>query len=254
MKIVVVGGTGLIGSKLVEKLLPPGHIVIPASPQTGIDSITGEGIMDALKDADIVVDVSNSASLGDQSVSDFFKRSTINLLTAGAYAGVKHHVAISVVGADRLPDSAYLRAKMAQEELIKESGVPYSIVRSTQFFESAGRIAQDATIGEEVYISPAAFQPIASEEVVAVLTDIINEEPLNTTIEVAGPVLMPMYEFIRYYLDVTEDPRQLVMDEHALYFGTELNDESLVPGENPLLGKIKYEDWFSARLTGNPVI
>jgi uncharacterized protein YbjT (DUF2867 family) len=248
MKIVIVGGTGLIGSKLVNKLLQLDHIVIPASPQTGINTITGEGLNEALKDADVVVDVSNAPSFQGKTVSDFFKRSTINLVTAEAYAGVKHHIAMSVVGAERLPDSGYFRAKLEQEELVKECGIPYSILRSTQFFELADRIARAGTIGEEVFISPAAFQPIASDEIISVLTDIVHGAPLNDTIEIAGPVLMPMYEFIRYYLNATEDSRRLVMDEHALYFGAELNDESLVPGENARLGKIKYEDWFSTQL------
>jgi uncharacterized protein YbjT (DUF2867 family) len=248
MKIVVVGGSGLIGSKLVDKLRQLDHTVIAASPQSGINTITGEGLQEALKNTDVVVDVSNSPSFEDKAVLDFFRRSTINLVTAAAYAGVKHHIAMSVVGADRLPDSGYLRAKMAQEEMIKISGIPYSILRSTQFFEFAGRIAQAGTIGEEVHISPAAFQPIASDEVVVALADIVHGAPLNDTVEVAGPVAMPMYEFIRYYLNATEDSRQLVADEHALYFGAELNDESLVPGENPRLGKIKYEDWFTTQL------
>lgn len=248
MKIVVIGGTGLIGSKLVSKLSQLDHTVIPASPASGIDTITGEGLNGALNGADVVVDVSNSPSFEDKAVLDFFQRSTMNLLTAGAYAGVKHHIAMSVVGSDRLPDSGYLRAKIAQEDLIKESGIPYSILRSTQFFEFAGRIAQSGTIGEEVHISPAAFQPIVSDEVVSALADIVLGTPLNGTIEVAGPVRMPMSEFIRYYLDTTEDSRQLVPDVHALYFGAELNDESLVPGENPRLGKIKFEDWFSNQL------
>ncbi len=248
MKIVVIGGTGLIGSNLVNKLLRHDHTVVAASPASGVNSVTGEGLSEALKNTDIVVDVSNSPSFEDKAVLDFFQRSTMNLLTAEAYAGVKHHVAMSVVGAERLPQSGYLRAKIAQEELIKESGMPYSILRSTQFFEFAGRIAQAGTTGEEVHISPAEFQPIASDEVVSVLAEISLGAPLNTTVEVAGPVRMPMYEFIRYYLNATEDPRRLISDEHALYFGAELNDGSLVPGDNPRLGKIKYEDWFRAQL------
>ncbi|MBV4355860.1 SDR family oxidoreductase [Pinibacter aurantiacus] len=248
MKIVVIGGSGLIGSKLVNSLLQLGHTVIPASPQYGIDTITGEGLGEALKGADVVVDVSNSPSFEDRAVLGFFKRSTVNILTAAIYAGVKHHVAISVVGADRLPDSGYLRAKIAQEELIKESGIPYTILRSTQFFEFAGRIAEAATIGDEVYISPAGFQPIAADEAVSALAEIAVNAPTNDTVEIAGPVCMPMYEFIRYYLTEIEDSRQLVMDEHARYFGAELTDESLVPGETALLGKIKYEDWFQKQL------
>jgi len=244
MKITVIGGTGLIGSKLVNKLRQLDHTVVPASLETGVNSITGEGLKEALKNADIVVDVSNSPSFEDKAVMDFFRTSTMNVLTAAIYAGVKHYVALSVVGSDRLPDSGYLRAKVAQEELIRDSGIPYSILRSTQFFEFAARIAQAGTIGEEVHIPPAAFQPIAGDEVVAALADVVLGEPVNAIVEVAGPVRMPMYDFIRYYLDATEDSRQLVMDAHSRYFGAELNDESLVPGENPRLGKTKYEDWF----------
>jgi uncharacterized protein YbjT (DUF2867 family) len=169
-----------------------------------------------------------------------------------ANKGVKHHVALSVVGTDRLPDSGYFRAKLVQENLIKVSGIPYSILRSTQFFEFAGRIAQSATIGLEVHISPALIQPIASDEVVSALADIVLGAPINAIVEVAGPVRMPMYEFIRYYLDKTGDPRQLVKDTHSRYFGAELDDESLVPGENLRLGKIKYENWLSSQLVKEP--
>ncbi len=248
MKIVVVGGTGLIGSKLVDKLRQLDHIVIAASPTTGIDTITGEGLQEAMQDTDVVVDVSNPPSFKDKTVMDFFQRSTLNLLTAGVYSGVKHHIAMSIVGADRLPESGYLRAKLAQEALIQGARIPYSILRSTQFFEFAGRIAQAGTIGEEVYISPAAFQPIAADEAVSALTDLVLGAPLNAIAEVAGPVRMPMYELIHYYLNAIEDSRQVVEDEEALYFGAKLNDASLVPGDNPRLGKIKYEDWFHAQL------
>jgi len=210
--------------------------------------LTGEGLEEALKNADVVVDVSNSPSFEDKAVLDFFRQSTINLLRAEAYSGVKHHVALSVVGTDRLPKSGYLRAKFAQEVLIKESGRPYSVLRSTQFFEFADKIARGATMGNEVHVSTAEFQPIASDEVVDALSDIVIGKPLNAFAEVAGPVRMPMSEFIRYYLDTMEDSRQLVPDEHALYFDTELNDESLVPGENPRLGKIRYEDWLKTQL------
>jgi uncharacterized protein YbjT (DUF2867 family) len=248
MKIIVIGGSGLIGSKLVDKLSRFDHTVISASRQSGINTITGAGLNEIMEDAEVVVDVINARSMEGRAVLDFFRRSTINLLSAEAYAGVKHHIALSIVGTDRLPDSSYFQAKLAQEELIKLSGIPYSILRSTQFYELAGRIAQAGTIGDEVFISPVAFQPVAAEEVVEVLTDISLGSPLNATSEIAGPVQMPMYEFIRYYLTNTEDPRQLVMDTHARYFGTELTDESLVPGINPRLGKIKYEDWFTYQL------
>ena len=248
MKIVVIGGTGLIGSKLVYKLSQLGHIVIPASPQSGVNTITGEGLSEALKDADVVVDVSNSPSFEDNAVMDFFKRSTANLLTAAEYANVKHYVALSIVGTDRVPGSGYLRAKVAQEELIRLSGLPYTILRSTQFFEFAAAIAKGGTIGNEVHISTGTIQPIASDETVAALADVVINAPLNAAIEVGGPERMPMSEFIRYYLTATDDSRQLIPDEHALYFGAALNDTSLVTGENARLGKIKYEDWFTAQL------
>jgi len=247
MKIVVIGGSGLIGSKLVNKLRQLDHTVISASPATGINTITGEGLKEALKETDVVVDVSNSPSFEDNAVMEFFKTSTGNLLTAETHAGVRHHVAVSVVGAERLPASGYLRAKVAQEELIKRSGVPYTILHSTQFFEFAPGIANSGTIGQEIHISTGAVQPIASDDVVDALSDIVIGPPLNTTVEVAGPVRMTMSEFIHHYLDLTEDSRKLVADEHALYFGTELNDE-LVPVENSRLGKISYEDWFNTQL------
>jgi len=248
MKIVVIGGSGLIGSQLVSKLSQPDHIVIAASPASGVDTITGEGLNEALKDADVVVDVSNSPSFEDKAVMDFFQKSTMNLLTAATYAEVKHYVALSVVGTDRLPGSGYLRAKYAQEELIRLSGIPYSILRSTQFFEFAGRIAQAATVGNEVHISTGSIQPIASKETVAALADIVINKPVNAIVEVGGPERMPMSEFIRYYLNATEDARQLVADEHAQYFGVALNETSLVTGENARIGKIKYEDWFRTQL------
>ena len=248
MKITVIGGTGLIGSKLVNKLRQLGNTVISASPDSGVNTITGDGLSEALKDTDVVVDVSNSPSFEDKAVMDFFQRSTMNLLTAATYAKVKHYIALSVVGTDRLQGSGYLRAKFAQEELIRESGISYTILRSTQFFEFAGRIAQSATIGNEVHISTGAIQPIASDETVAALTDIAINSPLNTTVEVGGPERMPMSEFIRHYLNTTSDSRQLIADEHALYFGTEINDDSLVPNKYARLGKIKYENWLSTQL------
>jgi uncharacterized protein YbjT (DUF2867 family) len=248
MKIVIIGGSGLIGSKLVNKLHQLAHTVISASPDSGVNTVTGEGLSEALRDADVVVDVSNSPSFEDKAVMDFFQRSTMNLLTAATYAKVKHYIALSVVGTDRLQGSGYLRAKFAQEELIRESGISYTILRSTQFFEFAGRIAQSATIGNEVHISTGAIQPIASDETVAALTDIAINSPLNTTVEVGGPERMSMSEFIRYYLNTTGDSRQLITDEHALYFGTEINDDSLVPNKYARLGKIKYENWLSTQL------
>jgi uncharacterized protein YbjT (DUF2867 family) len=247
MKIVVIGGTGLIGSKLVNKLHQLNHRVISASPESGVNTITRKGLNEALKDTDVVVDVSNAPSFQDKEVMDFFQTSTTNLSIAARLAKVKHYVALSIVGTDRLPGSGYLRAKLTQEELIKRSGIPYSILRSTQFFEFAGRIAQEGTIGNEVHVSTGTIQPIASDETVAALADIVVNPPLNTTIEVGGPLRMPMSEFVGYYLTATQDPRKLIADEHAYYFGVELNDDSLVTGENARLGKIKYEDWFNTQ-------
>jgi uncharacterized protein YbjT (DUF2867 family) len=248
MNITVIGGTGLIGSQLVNRLRRLDHTVIPASPESGVNTITGEGINEALKDADVVVDVSNSPSFEDKAVMDFFQKSTTNLLAAARRARVKHYVALSIVGTDRFPGSGYLRAKAAQEELIRKSGIPYSILRSTQFFEFAGRIAKEGTTGNEVHISTGIFQPVASSETVAALADIVISPPLNATVEVGGPERMPMSEFIRYYLTTTEDSRQLIPDEHTLYFGAEVNDTSLCTGENARIGKIKYEDWLSKQL------
>jgi uncharacterized protein YbjT (DUF2867 family) len=247
MKIVVIGGSGLIGSKLVNKLRQLDHEVIAASPASGVNTITGEGLDEALKDAQVVVDVANSPSFEDKAVMEFFRTSGQNLLSAEATAGVSHHIALSIVGTDRLPDSGYLRAKLAQEELIRRSGIPYTILRSTQFFEFAGGIAQSGTIGNEVHISTGAIQPIASDDVVAALTDITLGVPQNGIIEIAGPVRMPMDQFIGIYLDATDDPRRLIADKHARYFGTELDDQSIVPGENAHLGKIRYENWLSTQ-------
>lgn len=248
MKIVVIGGTGLIGSKLVNKLSRANHTVVSASPESGVNTITGEGLKEVLKDADVVVDVSNSPSFEDKAVMDFFQKSTRNLLTAATYAKVRHYVVLSVVGTDRLPGSGYLRAKLSQEELVKGSGISYTILRSTQFFEFAGRIAKEGTVGNEVHISTGLIQPIASDETVAALADIAINSPINATVEVGGPVRMPMSDFIGYYLTASEDSRQLVADEHAHYFGVELDDTALVTGENARLGKIKYEEWFSNQM------
>jgi uncharacterized protein YbjT (DUF2867 family) len=248
MKILVIGGTGLIGSKLVNNLRNLQHNVTAASPETGVNTITGKGLADALESADVVVDVSNSPSFDDNAVLDFFRTSTTNIIAAASRAGVKHYVAMSVVGSDRMPDSGYLCAKIAQEELIKASGLPFTILRSTQFFEFVPRIIQTATTGNEVHISPAAFQPIAASEVVEALAETVVGTPVNGVVEVAGPVRMPMYEFVRYYLNATSDSRELIKDSSARYFGAELNEESLVPGNNPRSGKTRFEDWLTSQL------
>jgi uncharacterized protein YbjT (DUF2867 family) len=245
MKIVVIGGSGLIGTKLVRRLRQKGHEVVAASPNSGVNTITGEGLAEALAGAQVVVDVANSPSFEDRAVLEFFETSGRNLLAAEAKAGVKHHVALSVVGSDRMPDSGYLRAKMAQEHLIKASKIPYTIVRSTQFFEFVNGIAQSATVGQTVRLSPAHLQPIASDDVVAALADATQGAPVNGMIEIAGPERIPLDELARRFLRATKDTRQVVADAHARYFGAELNDRSLTPGDSPRLGSIRFDDWLS---------
>jgi len=245
MKIVVIGGSGLIGTKLVNNLRQRGHEVVAASPSSGVNTLTGEGVAKALEGAQVVVDVANSPSFEDKAVMEFFETSGRNLLAAEAATGVSHHVALSVVGADRLPASGYLRAKMAQENLIKASRIPFTIVRSTQFFEFVKGIAQSATEGQTVRLSPGLMQPIASGDVAAALTDVVVGKPMNGTVELAGPERIRMDEFVRRFLSATGDARKVTTDVHALYFGTELNDQSLVPGNNPRLGPTHYEDWLN---------
>jgi uncharacterized protein YbjT (DUF2867 family) len=248
MKIVVIGGSGLIGTKLVSILRQKGHEVVAASPNSGVNTITGEGLADALAGSQVLVDVANSPSFEDRAVLEFFKTSGRNLLAAEAAAGVRHHVALSVVGTDRLPDSGYLRAKLAQEKLIKASKIPYTIVRSTQFFEFVNGIAQSGTIGQTVRLSPAILQPIASDDVAAALADATLGAPVNGTIEIAGPERIPLDELVRRYLSANQDQRQVVADTHARYFGAEINDQSLTPRDNPRLGSIHFEDWLGRTL------
>ena len=245
MKIVVIGGSGLIGTKLVSRLRQKGHEVVAASPNSGVNTITGEGLADALAGAQVVVDVANSPSFEDRAVLEFFQTAGRNLLAAEAAAGVRHHVALSVVGTDRLPDSGYLRAKLAQENLIKASKIPYTIVRSTQFFEFLNGIAQSSTVGQTVRLSPALLQPIASDDVAAALADATLGAPVNGTIEVAGPERLPLDELARRYLSAIQDRRQVVGDAKARYFGTVINDQSLTPGDNARLGSIRFDDWLS---------
>jgi uncharacterized protein YbjT (DUF2867 family) len=245
MKIVVIGGTGLIGTKLVNNLRRRGHEVLAASPKSGVDTFTNEGLAEALTGAQVVVDVANAPSWEDKAVMEFFQTAGRNLLAAESTAGVRHHVALSIVGADRLPASGYLRAKVAQENLIKASGIPFTIVRSTQFFEFAKGIIQSATEGQTVRLSPALFQPIAADDVAAALTGLALAEPLNGTIEIAGPKPIRMDEFARRFLSATRDPRKVTADVHAQYFGTELNDQSLIPGDNARLGPTHFADWLS---------
>jgi uncharacterized protein YbjT (DUF2867 family) len=245
MKIVVIGGTGLIGSKLVALLRQRGHEVLAASPDSGVNTLTGEGLAAALAGAQVVVDVANSPSFEDDAVMKFFETSCRNLLTAEAAAGVGHHVALSVVGADRLPDSGYLRAKVAQEKLIKASKIPYSILRSTQFMEFGGRIADAASDGNMVRVPAALIQPIVSDDVVAVLADIALGAPVNGTVEVGGPERFKFEEFVTRALSVKNDKRKVVVDAHARYFGTEVGEESLVTSDpKARIGKTRLSAWL----------
>ena len=244
MKIVVIGGTGLIGSKVVSNLRQKGHEVIAAAPNTGVNTITGEGLPEALSGTQVVVDLANSPDFSDNAVMTFFKTSGTNLVAAEKAAGVQHHVALSVVGSDRLPDSGYLRAKLVQEELVKTSGIPYTIIRSTQFFEFLGGIAQSATDGQIVRLSPAHLQPVASDDVAALVTKVALAAPANGTIELAGPERIGLDDLVRRYLAAKNDTRKVVADIHARYFGAELNDKSLTPGDNPTIGAISFDTWL----------
>ena len=245
MKIVVIGGTGLIGTKLVNKLRQSGHEVVAASPASGVNTITGEGLAEALAGAQVVVDVANSPSFEDKAVLEFFETSGRNLLAAEAAAGVGHHIALSVVGTDRLQGSGYFRGKMAQENLIKASKIPYTIVRSTQFFEFMGGIAQSGTVGQTVHLSPALVQPIVSDDVADAMADVTLGAPVNGTIEIAGPERVRLDELVGRFLRATQDPREVITDVHARYFGIELNDQSLTPGDNPRIAPTRFEDWLS---------
>ncbi len=245
MKIVVIGGTGLIGSKLVNRLRQLSHEVVAASPNTGVNTLTGEGLAEALAGAQAAVDVTNSPSWEDKAVMDFFVTSTRNQLAAEAAAGVGHHVALSVVGTDRLLASGYFRAKMAQEELIKTSGIPYTILRATQFFEFVSGIAQSATDGQTVRLPSALMQPIFSDDVAAALADIALGAPVNGMVEVAGPEQIRLDELVRRYLTASKDARKVVTDAHARYYGLEVNDRSLTPGENPRIGQTHFDDWLA---------
>ena len=245
MKIVVIGGSGLIGKKLVKLLGERGHEVVAASPSTGVNAVTGEGLAEALTGARVVVDVANAPSWEDKAVLEFFETSGRNLLAAEAAAGVTHHVALSVVGTERLLESGYFRAKMAQERLIKASRIPYTIVRATQFFEFVGGIAQFSTEGQTVRLPPALMQPIASDDVAAILADVATGEPLNGMVEMAGPEPIRMDELVRRYLTATRDARTVATDPNARYFGIEVNDQSLTPGDNPRIGPTRFEEWLS---------
>ena len=250
MKIVVIGGSGLIGTKLVKILRDDGHEVLAASRASGVNTLTGEGLADALAGAAVVVDVANSPSFEDHAVLEFFETAGRNIHAAEAAAGVGHHVALSVVGTDRLQASGYFRAKLAQENLIKASKIPYTIVRATQFFEFVGGIAESATDGETVRLPPALMQPIVSDDVAAILADIAVGKPLNATIDIAGPEPIRMDDLVRQFLAAaSRDPRKVTTDPNAGYFGTPVNDESLTPGPNPRLGPTRFGEWLTRRRT-----
>src|SRR5437763_16040382 len=245
MKIVVIGGTGLIGTKVVKNLREKGHEAVAASPSEGINSVTGEGLAEALVGAQVVVDVANAPSWEEKAVLAFFETSGRNLLAAEAAAGIGHHVALSVVGTDRLLAGGYFRAKMTQENLIKASPIPYTIVRATQFFEFVGGIAQAATEGQTVRLPPVLMQPIVSDDVAAVMAEAALAEPLNGTVELAGPEPIRQDELVRQFLNATGDARTVITDPKALYFGITVNDQSLTPGDHPRLGPTRFEDWLS---------
>jgi len=245
MKIVIIGGTGLIGSKTVERLRSKRHEVLAASPNSGVDTITGKGLAEALAGAEVVLDLANSPSFEDKAVLEFFQTSGRNLLKAAAAAGVKHHIALSIVGMERLQGSGYMRAKMAQEQLIKASGIPYTIVHSTQFHEFMAGIAQSGTSGQMVHLSPAYVQPIASDDVADVMAEVALGAPVNGTIEIGGPEKIRLTDIVTRLLKATNDPRQVITDPHARYFGVELEDNSRVTGAKARLGRIRFDDWLS---------
>jgi uncharacterized protein YbjT (DUF2867 family) len=252
MKIVVIGGTGLIGSKLTATLRGMDHKVVAASPDSGVNTLTGEGLSEALAGAQVVVDVANSPSFEDAAVMTFFETSTRNLLAAERLAGVSHHVALSVVGTDRLQESGYFRAKMAQENLIKSFSIPYTIVRSTQFFEFITRIAQASADGKSVRVASACIQPIVSDDVVAALAEVAVGSPMNDTVEVAGPDRFQLDDLVRHMLRATGDAREVVTDTGARYFGALLSERTLTPESPTFLGTMHFADWVSSAAAQPP--
>jgi uncharacterized protein YbjT (DUF2867 family) len=244
MKIVVIGGTGLIGSKSVAILRKGGHEVIAASPKSGINSITGEGLKEAMTGAQVVIDLANSPSFEDKAVLEFFETSGRNIRAAEATAGVRHHVALSIVGIDRSPDNGYFRAKVAQEKLIETSGIPYTIIRSTQFLEFLDGIAAASADGNRVRLSPGLFQPIASDDVAAIVADVAVAEPRNGIVEIAGPERAPFNEIVARYLKAIGDPREVVRDPEARYFGSRVEERSLVPLGEARLGRVGIDEWL----------
>jgi uncharacterized protein YbjT (DUF2867 family) len=250
MKIVVIGGTGLIGSKLVTRLRADGHDPLAASPNSGVDIITGKGLAEALAGAEVVVDVSNAPAWDDAAVMDFFQTSARNILAAETAAGTRHHVALSVVGTDRLQGSGYFRAKLAQEEAIKAAAIPSTILRATQFF---GRIADSSTRDGTVPLPPIFFQPEAADDVAAALADIAEGAPVNGTVELAGPERFRLDELVRRFLSANDDPRHVVTDVHAPYYGLEVTDERvLIPGDNSRIGATPFADWLSHSAPATP--
>jgi uncharacterized protein YbjT (DUF2867 family) len=244
MKIVVIGGTGLIGSKLVTRLAAQGHEMVAAAPNTGVNTLTGDGLAGALVDASVVIDVSNSPSFQDSAVLRFFETSTRNLLAAEAAAGVGHHVALSVVGTERLPESGYFRAKMAQEKLIEGSSIPWSIVHATQFFEFIKSIAAEATEGNEVHLPPALIQPMAADDVAAAVARVAVGPPVNGIVEVAGPEQFRLDELIRGVLKAQNDPRKVITDPDARYYGIKPGERTLLPGDDARIAETRLEDWL----------
>jgi uncharacterized protein YbjT (DUF2867 family) len=245
MKLVVIGGTGLIGSKLVNKLRAQGHEAVPAAPNSGVNTLTGEGLAEVLKDASTVVDVSNSPSWEDAAVLNFFTTSTRNLLTYEEVAGVRHHVALSVVGTDQLSDSGYFRAKIAQEKLIKESSRPYTIIHATQFFEFLKGLADISMIDGKVHLSPVLFQPMAADDVATAVGKIALGSPVNGIVEIGGPEQFRLDELVRRRLATLKDPREVISDPKALYSGAKVSETTLVPGNNARLGETRFETWLT---------
>jgi uncharacterized protein YbjT (DUF2867 family) len=245
MKLVIIGGTGLIGSKLTTRLREHGHQAVPASPDTGVNTVTGQGLANVLQSASVVVDVSNSPSFEEKAVMDFFTTSTQNILKYAAAAGVTHYVALSVVGTERIPDSPYLRAKSAQEALIKSGGIPYSIVHATQFFEFAKGIADFSTQGNQVHLPPVFIQPMASDDVAKGVARVSVGSPLNGIVEIGGPEKFRLDELIRLYLSAVGDPREVVTDPNSLYYGIHVSERTLVPEDNAKVGEIRFKDWLN---------
>ncbi|MGE5569082.1 MAG: SDR family oxidoreductase [Rhodospirillales bacterium] len=245
MKIVVVGGTGLIGSRLVKKLREKRQEVVAAAPSTGVNSLTGEGLADALKGASVTVDVTNAPSWEDAAALHFFETSTRNLLAYGAAAGVRHHVALSVVGTERMLESGFFRAKLAQENLVKASFMPHSILRATQFFEFTQKIADFSTEGDKVRVPPVLFQPMAADDVAGALGEVAMNPPVNGVVEIRGPEQFRLDEFVRRYLAARKDPREVISDPHARYYGIPVSERMLVPGAGARLGDTRFEDWLT---------